>query len=387
MPEPGRRRSIAALGDVMDPNCFGGAPNQFFNAAAERGFAQEAWRVNLTRLRRDRMRWNAGRVLRGRRPGGFQFSSAGRQAALACADRSLLATEVISYHQHVPPFDEVEKAGGKLNFYIDATYQQLFPAYGIDRTLSRSAMRNALEYEREAFRSAERIVTNQTWTLRSLIDDYGIPAEKCAVILPAPNYAVHPGIRPVPEGVAGKDRPFVIGFIGKDWRRKGLKVVVEVARMLKRIGFKVKIQAIGFLAKDCPYRDEVDCLGFIDKRTQFRAFLHGCDIGCLFSKAEAMGSSILEFLGAGVPVAGFTVNGLNYVLPAEAGLRFAPASSPDQIAMAFDEYLRDAARQDAFRANAIDFASMLTWRRCVEEFEELWRTGGVSSPFRLWAGE
>jgi glycosyltransferase involved in cell wall biosynthesis len=386
MPEPARRRSIAALGDVMDPNCFGGAPNQFFNAAVARGFAHDAWRINPARLRRDRLRWNAIRVLSGRRPGGFQFSSAGRRATLARVDRSLLATDVISFHQHVPPYEEVDRAGGTLNFYIDATYRQLFPTYGIDRTLSESAMHRALEYEREAFRSARWIVANQGWTHRSLLDDYGIPAEKCAVILAAPNYAVYPGIRPEPKGVAGKDRPFVIGFIGKDWRRKGLKVSVETARILKRNGWKVKIQAIGFPPGDCPYSDEVDCLGFIDKRAQFGPFLHGCDIGCLFSSAEAMGSSILEFLGVGVPVAGYTVNGLNYVLPAEAGFRFPPLSGPEQIATAFDEYLHDGARQHAFRANAIDFAGLLTWRRCVDEFDELWRTGRIGSPFRLWAG-
>jgi glycosyltransferase involved in cell wall biosynthesis len=385
MPEP-TRRSIAALGDVMDPNCFGGAPHQFFKAAAERGFAHDAWRVNLANLRRERLRWNACRVLSGRRPGGFQYSSAGRKATLARVDRALLATEVISFHQHVPPFDEVERAGGTLNFYIDATYQQLFPTYGIDRTLSKSAMRDALSYEREAFSSAKRIVVNQDWTLRSLLDDYGVPPEKCTVILAAPNYAANPGIRPEPAGEAGKDRPFVLGFIGKDWRRKGLKIVVEAARVLKRMGWKVKIQAIGFLPGDCPHANEVECLGFIDKRTQFGPFLHGCDIGCLFSSAEAMGSSILEFLGVGVPVAGFTVNGLNYVLPAEAGFRFSPSTSPDQIATAFNEYLRDGARQHAFRLNAIDMAGLLTWRRCIGEFEELWATGKVSGPFRIWAG-
>lgn len=328
MHEPARRRSIAALGDVLDPNCFGGAPWQFFQESEKRGFAQEAWRVDLARLRRHRLGWNAGRLLCGKRPGGFQYSRAGRNAALACADSSLLATDVISFHQIVPPFEDVAKAGGVLNFNIDATYQQLFPAYGIDRTLSKSVVREALDYEREAFRSAKRIIVSQAWTLRSLIDDYGVPAEKCAEILPAPNYAVYPGVRPEPTGVAGSDRPFVIGFIGKDWRRKGLKVAVEVARILGRIGWKVRVRAMGFQPKDCPYRDEVDCLGFIDKRTHFGPFLHGCDVGCLFSAAEAMGSAILEFLGVGVPVAGFTVNGLKYVLPAEGGIplraRFKP---------------------------------------------------------------
>lgn len=386
MPERAPRRSIAALGDVLDPNCFGGSPSRFFVESRKRGFAHEAWRVDLTRLRRDRLRWNVGRVLSGHRPGGFQFSSAGRKAALGCADRTLLATDVISFHQHVPPFDDVERAGGTLNFYIDATYRQLFPTYGIDRTLSKSVISEALEYERAAFRSARRIVTSQTWTLRSLLDDYGIPAVKCAVILPAPNYVEHPGIRPEPEGVAGRDRPFVIGFIGKDWRRKGLKVAVEVARILRRIGWKVSIQAIGFLPSECPYSSEVECLGFIDKRTQFGPFLHRCDIGCLFSSAEAAGIAAMEFIGVGVPVAGFTVNGLNDILPAEAGFRFPPSSSPEQIASAFDEYLRDGARHHALRSNAIDFARLLTWQRCVDEFEEFWRTGKVDSPFRLWTG-
>ncbi len=383
------RRSVAALGDVLDPDCFGGAPNQFYQEALERGFAQDAWRVNVSCLRWARLRWNAVRVLSGRRPGGFQYSRAGRKAALACAGRGMLASEVISFHQVVPPFDEVTRAGGSLNFYIDATYRQLFPTYGYDRTLSDSAMRDALDYEREAFRAATRIVAWQTWTLRSLIDDYGLPEEKCSVILPAPNYPVHPGVRPRPQGVAGKDRPFIIGFIGKDWRRKGLEIAVKAARILRRTGWKAKVQAMGFSPNECPFRDEVDCHGFIgfnEKRTQFGPFLHGCDIGCLFSTAEAMGTAVLEFLGVGIPVAGFAVNGLNYVLPAEAGFRFPPGSSPEQIASAFDEYLRDEAKQEAFRSNALDFSRLLTWRRCLDEFEELWRTGKVNSPFMLWTG-
>lgn len=287
MIKPGQRRSVAALGDVLDPDCFGGAPNQFFRAAVESGFAHDAWSVNVNRLRRERLRWNAVRVLSGQRPGGFQYSKAGRNAALACANRDLLATEVISFHQIVPPFHEVSTAGGTLNFYIDATYRQLFPTYGYDRTLSKSALRDALEYELEAFQSASRIVAWQPWTLRSLVDDYGLPEEKCTAILPAPNYPAHPGLRPDPEGAAGLDRPFVLGFIGKDWRRKGLEVVVNAARVLRRMGWRVKVQAMGFPPDEIPFKDEVECHGFIGfegKRIQFGPFLHGCDVGCLFRR-------------------------------------------------------------------------------------------------------
>jgi len=381
----GHSRSVAALGDVLDPNCFGGAPYQFFRAAKAEGFASEAWRVDLPRLRRDRLLWNAGRVLTGHRPGGFQFTAAGRRAALARSDPELLASEVISFHQHVPPAEAVVAAGGILNFYIDATYEQLFSVYGIDRALTPSVRRAALEYEREAFRTARRIVTCQTWALRSLVNDYGIPAEKCAAILPAPNYPVYPGVRPRPEGVAGRDRPFVIGFIGKDWRRKGLKIVVEAAAILRRTGAKVTVRAMGFVAEDCPYHGEVECLGFINKEKQFGPFLHSCDLGCLFSSAEALGTAVLEFLGVGVPVAGFTVNGLADALPASASFRFPVDATPEQIAEAFRSYLGDESRQESFRENAIRLAEALTWKRCVGEFQQLWAEDRLDNPFRLGA--
>jgi glycosyltransferase involved in cell wall biosynthesis len=374
---------VAALGDVLDPNCFGGSPSQFYAEARRIGFADLAWRVDLDRVKRDRWRWNAGRVFRGRRPGGFQFSAAGRKSALSHADRTLLGTDVISFHQHIPPFEDVASADGSLSFYIDATYSQLFAAYGIDKELAPSVVRDALDYEKEAYRSAKWIVASQTWTLRSLVEDYEVPAEKCAAILPAPNFMAEPTLQAVPSGVAGKERPFVIGFIGKDWRRKGLKTAVEAARILRSRNWQVKIRAIGFLEEDCPYRDEVECLGFIDKKTQFLPFLHSCDVGCLFSSAEAAGIAVLEFLAVGVPVAGFTVNGLNDLLPEKAGFRFPAACSPEEVAATFDAYLREPDRQAVLRANAREFAGLLSWRRCVDEFRTLWDAGRLDGPFRL----
>ncbi len=61
---------------------------------------------------------------------------AGQAAALAQIPDHLWATEVISFHQHFPPPDPIIRAGGELNFYLDATYTQLFPSYGLDRSLA-----------------------------------------------------------------------------------------------------------------------------------------------------------------------------------------------------------------------------------------------------------
>ncbi len=379
-----RRLSIAALGDVMDPNCFGGSPLQFLQESVRQGFAGRGWSIDVRRLRRRRIAWNAVQVLRGRRPGGFQFSAAGRAAALSQVPGDLLGSEVISFHQHFPPFEPVVKAGGEVNFYIDATYAQLFPSYGLDRTLDRRLLAEAIDYERRAFAAARRVVASQPWAYRSLIADYRLDASKCAVILPGANYPVFPGLRPPPaKGRAGRDRPFVMGFIGKDWRRKGLLFLCRVAEALRARGWSVAVRAIGFPVSDAPSGVQIEALGFIDKCTQFGPFLHSCDIGCLFSSAEAAGLAALEFMGVGVPVAGFTVNGLADLLPAGAGFRFPPEATAEEVAEAFSSYLQDEDRQARFCAAAGRLAPSLLWERCVREFRELWSTGSIAAPFRL----
>jgi glycosyltransferase involved in cell wall biosynthesis len=294
---------------------------------------------------------------------------------------------VISFHQHFPDFAPILKAGGEINFYLDATYTQLFPAYGLERAMDRKTFRDIIAYERDAFSHARRIVVSQSWALESLRSDYGLGDEKCAMILPAANYAVYPGMSPETlPGRAGRDRPFVLGFIGKDWRRKGLLFLSEVAERIRADGWKVVIRAIGFPPEQLPGMPGVECLGFIDKRTQFGPFLHQCDLGCLFSAAEAAGLAVLEFLGVGIPVAGFAVNGLADLLPSEAGFRFSPGTKAESVADAFIAYLKDEDSQARLRGEARRLAPLVSWERCVTEFKELWARGSLAAPVRLAGG-
>ncbi len=188
-----------------------------------------------------------------------------------------------------------------------------------------------------------------------------------------------------PGSRAGVDRPFVLGFIGKDWRRKGLPFLLQVSAGLRQRGWKVKVRAIGFRPGDLDFAPpaDLDCLGFIDKATEFGPFLHSCDVGCLFSRAEAAGIAVLEFLAVGVPVAGFTVNGLADLLPSDAGFRFSAAATPEEAIAAFDRFLRDESRQEQMRSAAARWAPLLTWDRCVAEFREYWETNTIKAPVRL----
>lgn len=377
-----RERSIAVLGDVLDVNTFGGAPRQFFEAAKRQEFAQHAWRVDVAKLRVPRLAWNLGQALRGRGPRGFQFSATCRQRSLDQIPPAWLATDVISFQQHFPPVGPIRRAGGSLSLYIDATYRQLFPAYGLDKMLPARVCAEAIEYEQEVFSGADRIVASQPWTADSLRKDYGLPAQKCATILPAPNFIVAPGVAPRRRERAGVDRPLVLGFIGKDWRRKGLRFQLAVAEELRRRDWKVNVRAIGFVAADLdfPCPPWLECLGFIDKARDFGPFLHSCDLGCLFSEAEAAGIAVLEFLAAGVPVAGLTVNGLRYLLPPDAGFRFEKSVTVAEVSDRLDQWLKDESCQEELRVNAARWSPLLTWDRCIAEFREFWETGTIKAP-------
>ena len=106
-------------------------------------------------------------------------------------------------------------------------------------------------------------------------------------------------------------------------------------------------------------------------------------MGCLFSSREALGLSVLEFLRAGVPVAGYAAEGPAETLPPGAGVRLPRGRAPRcGIADGLEALLTDPARLPAARRRAAELSPLLTWDRCLDEFQRLW-AGERFEPFRL----
>jgi glycosyltransferase involved in cell wall biosynthesis len=372
-------RVVAAIGDVSDPNCWSGIPFFFWRAAAAAGLAAHPVRLDLTWARWPRRRWNAGRVLSGRRHGGFQYSTAFLSAAESRIPKSLWAGEVLSFSQHFPRAATVRAAGGHITYYVDATFAALASGRGLELNLPADVAAAGVELERENYALADRVVAMASWTAESLGTECGVPLERIKIIPPGANFDPPTGWRPQsPHGRPGVDRPFVLGFIGKDWRRKGLPLVCDVRDRLAARGWNVLVLAAGHAPQTLASRAGVTFVGFIDKRNQadrFVAFLERCDVGCLFSTHEALGISTLEFLRAGVPVAGYVIEGPADTMPAGAGFRFRPGTDAAEVADAFDMYLRDEETQRAYRQAAERHSEHVTWGRCVEEFAAFWGAG------------
>lgn len=381
-------RTIAALGDVSSLSCWSGVPCHFWQAAQASGFATLPWKTDLTQVQWQRFVWNLLHIKNG--VGGFQYSPWFLKLMEQQIDCSLMATEVITFNQHFPRANTIAKCGGRLNHYIDAPFSAFTRGKGLILNLPRNVMEKARELEKENFQASDRIITMARWAADAVLQDYAIPESKVHTILPGANCTL-PTDWSFPEFVegAGIKREFVFGFIGKDWERKGLPWLLKLCDELSHRHFKVKVRAAGHAPHDLQRREHLDFVGFLDKGQSpaaFVNFLSGCDVGCLFSSHEALGISTLEFLRAGVPVAGFAHEGIADSLPVDAGFRFSPSISIPEAADIFEEYIKNEAQQRRFYENAKRWSGLVTWERCIKEFEELWKTSHIKNPVRPWLG-
>jgi len=234
------------------------------------------------------------------------------------------------------------------------------------------------------------VVTMSRWAAESVVRDCGVLPQKVGTILPGANIELPADYNfPDDPRVAGKERPLVLGFIGKDWRRKGLLFLLEVRGGLQRRGMATVVRAAGYCPPELARRDGLEFVGFIDKAREagrFLEFLKQCDIGCLFSEREPLGISTLEFLRAGVPVAGFAIEGVADTLPLDAGFRFSRGDSAQTVAEVIHAVFQDGGKLLKMRNAARLWSPLLTWERCVAEWTEFIELGSIKHPVRPWLG-
>lgn len=119
--------------------------------------------------------------------------------------------------------------------------------------------------------------------------------------------AIHPGVA-APK-VKTKERIVLadggtVGFIGKEWERKGLPKVVQIWRDLKKVRPNLKIKVAGPLPEQVNHlfpsnEKNYELLGYVDDKPKF---FKSIDVLVHPAKLEAFGMVITEALSFGVPV-------------------------------------------------------------------------------------
>jgi len=390
MTQPRTITAIAAIGDVADQNCWSGIPYHFYTASRRQGWQAAAIRLPVEEMKSPRLAWNLKQLLRGHGRGGYQYSSDFQTWAWKRTAPTFDPSHVLSFHAFFPAWRDLEKNNGQLSLYLDATHELLLDRYNLREHVSKWMQQEMLKREREALHQARRLIFFQRWAAKSAIESYGINSSNVFVVLPGANLEVPANFRMADMAAEpGLVRPLYLGFVGKDWRRKGFLKLLVVVEGLARMGIKVILRCAGSIPDEAQQHPCVEYRGFISKKDRLADLLNlmaSCDFGCLLSDAEASSIAILEFLRLGVPVISTIVDGMGDLVPPDAGIRILPDASSSEIAEMIAQCVRNPDRMAGLRGNARRWAGLMTWDRCVREIDQVLAEGKLNGSVRPWLG-
>jgi len=355
-------RLVAAEGSPENRRVYSGLPYYLLRWGQEMGLLDGASTRDLPTGRTwvRRMAWNTAQLAISRGAGGYKYSPRrlrSQWTALPEDGATLLVTfQLVPRHVH-------EATHVRRVFFIDQTLRQLFTDYGVgERVAARTADR-ALQWERSGYHAATAVVANSAWAARSVVEDYGIPAERVHVVHQGANvapdeYQAWLGRRAVRE----RDDMLRLVFVGRDWKRKGLVRLLEAVGLANEPRPCVSLDVVGCTRRAVPSHlagtPHVRWHGFIDKATDEPRFLDlvgDADVGCLLSHAEAGGIAISEYHALGLAVLGTTAGGAPEHCIEGASWLVEPGQSAGDIA----ERLRSLAgdRDEVERARRLAWAS------------------------------
>lgn len=370
-----KKIGVAVVGDVLDINCWSNTPYFFYTTGAKMQLFNEPWRLPMKNFETSRKLWNVFQIISGKGKGGYQYSTQFLNKAESLIPEKYFSSAVISFNQLFPRAATINKHNGLIYYYIDTTLQDLFRFPEYDIHISDNKKRKAIALERSNYEMAKAVVTMGTWSHKSLIEDYGLPENKIYQILPGANLELPENIQIKQHSPgAGIERDLVLGFIGKDWERKGLPLLLSVKDILRAKGYMVVVKIIGKCPSHLANMKYVKFSGFIDKRYEIDKFIEevtDCDLGCLFSKSEALGISTLEFLRLGIPVTGFYHQGLISTLMDGASIPFDAGAEAKEIAQKLESFIRNQKYQLNLRKKAAEYSNYVTWDKCINEWEKI----------------
>jgi glycosyltransferase involved in cell wall biosynthesis len=387
-------RSLACHGNAADINAWSSIPYFLFHAAKPRGFLTDALDLTDPAYRRRRLSWSAMAPLRLERAGGYQYSPAAIEHMWQRVPPELRRGEIISHYQLFPPLDRATDASVRHSFYCDATLTLLFkanwPGMNTRATIGHRTRADALRREGALYRAARFCVGMSRSTADSFINDYGVNPANVVVVRPGANLD-EPQVRNYLQrrGPSWRERPFSftpenparLGFIGREYLRKGLPRLVEASEILHSRGRPVRVTVIGHCPEHLRTHPLVEWKGFIHKSQDTPRFLVEVDtfaIGCLPSYDEPLGISTLECLRLGIPVLGADVGGIPDCVPPQAGVLVPRLASGGDIADALEALLFDEERYRAAVRGAVANMEQVTWDAAVSRLIQTW-AGDISA--------
>ena len=371
------KRTLLCCGDSTDLATWSSIPYFLLQAGLNQGSFQAGLELHPKALLKHRYLWNLKQLLLTGKAGGFQYSRSFTRALLAQAQ--LKPDQPLALLSHFPLLPcHPWPPGWRVDFYIDATTEQVFSAYDSGERFTPAYRLHVLERECHGYRQAGAVICMGQWAADSVINYYGIDPAKVHVVpgganLDEAQLAQLPPTPPPPP--PSPEQPLRLGFLGKEWKRKGGHFLLQLADALIERGIPTLIRAIGPDSGQLPAHPALQPLGFINKQgdtARFVAELRSWHFGTLFSEAEAFGISNRECLRLGVPVLAHAVGGIASTLP-DGGCGHLFAAHPSAVDVADWIAARLSPYQDylAWRAALAPRWREFTWEVAVENLSQI----------------
>ncbi len=172
-----------------------------------------------------------------------------------------------------------------------------------------------LEMEKHAFEHASHICARAEYVRRSIVENYGIAAEKVTTIGGGVGFANLPVLDSIKQNT---QRPPTALFIGKDFYRKGgdilLRAFAQTHQTLPEIQLKMVTQAPSQL--DLPL-EGVELIPPTWDRTVIEKLFQTADVFVLPSRLETWGDVLLEAMAYGIPCIGVSGEAMGDIIAHE----------------------------------------------------------------------
>jgi glycosyltransferase involved in cell wall biosynthesis len=234
---------------------------------------------------------------------------------------------------------------GQINDYEAVQFRRnpllAFRQYGLRRFI---ALWRRAYLEKKFVRSQAVTLCNSEFTRAQISCSYNMEgSQRLRVVYKAVDVARFMRPSAVSDAQATNTLPVIL-FVGSDFRRKGLDILVKAILYLKtpvclRVAgvthHEFESTYPGLARAACTSGSVIDFIGVVE-RTGMPALLWQSNLFCMPSRAEALGVALLEGLAAGLPCVATQVGGIPEIARHFSGVSLVPPEDPIALAKAID---------------------------------------------------
>ncbi len=249
--------------------------------------------------------------------------------------------------------------GASTLLYVDCTHRQSVEQWPAWNPLRGAALRRWYARETDAYLAARHVFAFSRETQRSLVADYGVPADRVSVVGAGIN------VHALPEPSTGPASPPTILFVGNDFERKGGPALLEAFTLVRQAVPDSRLVLVGTTPPVAP-SPGVEVLGRVRDRGRVLALYRDASVFCLPSVFDPFPLVLLEAMAHALPVVATTTCGVPDILThGEDGL-LVPMQDPSALAATVIGVLQDrqaaAALGEAARRRVL---GAFTWDHVV----------------------